>query len=105
MLLIALLNLPIGYFTFLRILIFAGAIWVAIDNLKIIHWLLIFILIAILFNPIIPIYLYQKYIWIPIDISCAILFLIEAFVFKKPKDENNQNPNKLTKVYTRDKIH
>ena len=43
------------------------------------EWLYVFIGIAILFNPVLPIYL-SKAIWIPIDIVVGILYL---FNYKK----------------------
>ena len=105
LLLLAVFNLPIGYFEMLRIVIFLGAIFIVIENLKITHWLLIFILITILFNPIFPIYFYDKKIWIPIDVVCALLFLVEAIIYIEHKKEDYKNPNKANKKYTRDKIH
>jgi hypothetical protein len=42
----------------------------------------LFGLMAILFNPIIPIYLYDRDIWIPIDIVGAIIFIVKGLVFK-----------------------
>jgi hypothetical protein len=85
LLLIATLHLPYGYYTFLRwvtcgmggftafIAYRWGAKWAV--------WL--FIPIAILFNPFIPIYLTRE-IWQPIDVVCAIIFGISAFALKKP---------------------
>jgi hypothetical protein len=75
-LLVAAFNLPIAYYTFLRILIFVGTIFVIRNETKRDVNLLgiTFIIVAILFNPFFPIYFYQKYIWIPIDIIVALLF-------------------------------
>lgn len=78
-------NLPIGYYTFLRIVIFVASILIIIDE----HHkggslgLLLFILSAILFNPIIPIYFYSKSIWVPIDIFFGIVFSIKALINKE----------------------
>lgn len=102
--LLAILNLPIGYFTILRIIVFMVAVFIVFENLKTTHWLLIFLIIAILFNPIFPIYLYNKDIWIPIDVVCALLFLAEALIYKKSIKEDNKNPEEINKIYTRDKI-
>jgi hypothetical protein len=72
---------PVKYYTFLRIVIFLGAILVVIPhNIKQLHWTVIFCIIAVIFNPILPIYLHTKSHWIPIDIASGILFLLEAFV-------------------------
>ena len=78
---IALFKLRIEYYTFLRILIFTGAMLIIKNEIKRDVNLLgiAFIIIAILFNPFIPVYLLQKAIWIPIDVGCAFLFGIYSF--------------------------
>lgn len=75
-LLLALINLPIGYYTFLRIIVTIVSIIIISKEIKngITIWVLLFGIIAILFNPIFPIYLYKKTIWMPIDIIAALLF-------------------------------
>lgn len=86
LLVIACFQLPIGYYTFLRIAITIGAILVILNQIKRdVNFLgITFIMIIILFNPILPIYLYNKNIWIPIDAIAAGLFLLAAF--KKNKE-------------------
>lgn len=81
LLLLALANLPIGYYTFLRIVVTIGAVAVVVTELKngVNFWVIIFGLIAVIFNPIIPIYLYDKALWEPIDVVAAILFGVKAF--------------------------
>lgn len=81
LLLLALADLPIGYYTFLRIVITIVSVIVAInENKKGINiWVVLFGLTAIVFNPIFPVYLYEKSIWMPIDIVSAILFLSYSF--------------------------
>ena len=71
-------NMPMGYYTFLRIALTLGALTVLYSEVqKDVNLLGIsFIAIAILFNPIFPVYLYQKSLWIAIDIVTAILFLV-----------------------------
>lgn len=75
LLLIAVFPLPYGYYTFCRIAISAITIYVALNHLKkeTISFY-IFIGIAILFNPIVPIHL-SKEIWIPIDLILSIYFI------------------------------
>lgn len=70
--------MPMGYYTFLRIALTLGALTVLYSEVqKDVNLLGIsFIAIAILFNPIFPVYLYQKSLWIAIDIVTAILFLV-----------------------------
>ncbi len=82
-LLLALAPLPIGYYTFLRILVTISSIFIIAKELKIglTIWSILFGISAIIFNPIIPIYLYQKSLWMPIDIVAAMLFL--SYSFKK----------------------
>ena len=75
MLLFGILQLPYGYYTLLRISITVIAGINIITNIdkedKI--WAIVFALIAILFNPFIPIYL-DKSIWIVIDLIIAGIF-------------------------------
>jgi len=74
---------PYGYYVFLRWLVTASAlflIWVAY-NLKKTFWLFLMGIVAILFNPIIPVHL-DKETWVIIDFIVAILFLISIFKIK-----------------------
>jgi hypothetical protein len=84
LLILALANMPIGYYTFLRIVITIGAVAVVVTELKngVNFWVIAFGLIAVVFNPIIPVYLYDKALWAPIDIVAAILFGIKSFTIK-----------------------
>ncbi|NQT97178.1 MAG: hypothetical protein HQ562_05490 [Candidatus Marinimicrobia bacterium] len=83
LLLIALLDLPYGYYTLLRIIIciLAGyTAYVAYESEKI-PWVWIFGLIAILFNPVIPIYL-DRETWAVIDIIVALVFAVSITQIK-----------------------
>jgi hypothetical protein len=84
LLLIGLADLPIGYYTFLRIVVTVGAIAIVVGELKngLNFWVIAFGLIAILINPLIPVYLNDKETWMPIDIIAAILFIIRTFTYK-----------------------
>ncbi len=84
-LLLALFPMPIEYYTFLRILTTIGAVAVLVNEMKRDVTLtgILFIVVLIVFNPIFPIYLYKKYLWMPLDILTAALFLIYSF---KEKD-------------------
>ena len=86
--LIACFDLPIGYYTFLRIVITIGSIAILIKEVqKDVNLIgIAFIVLAILFNPIIPIYLYKKSIWMPIDIFSGFMFLIYGFKEKTKKE-------------------
>jgi hypothetical protein len=46
-------------------------------------WVIIFSVIAILFNPILPIYLGHKNSWVPIDLISGATLLIFTFTTKK----------------------
>ena len=67
---------PYGYYTFLRWAVTIAAIVVAVvawkSSAQWVTWP--FVGIAILFNPIAPIYMTRQH-WRPIDIVCAIAFL------------------------------
>ncbi len=76
-LLVGCFPMPIGYYTFLRVIVTIGAVLVVVKELQRDVNLLgiAFILMAVLFNPIFPIYLYKKALWMPLDIIGALLFL------------------------------
>ena len=88
MLLLALALWPYGYYQLLRFVVCGAAVYVAYtayDWQKM--WAVwLFGFIALLFNPLIPIHLSRE-IWQPINVVCAILFIVVAFVLKKPKEE------------------
>jgi hypothetical protein len=50
-------------------------------------WIVFFGLIAIIFNPLFPIYLGNKSSWMLLDIATALAFLIKAFRNIQPKTE------------------
>jgi len=85
----ALINLPIGYYTILRIVVTIGAAAIVIKEFEngINIWVIVFGLIVIVFNPIIPIYLHNKAIWNPIDFVSGTLFIIKLFI------NNNKSTN------------
>ncbi len=76
LLLIAIAPLPYGYYVFLRLAICGLGIFMAYmsyrGNVKWLMW--VFIAVAVLFNPLIPIHLTRE-IWKPIDVICTIIFL------------------------------
>ena len=79
-LVIALFPLPIGYYTLSRLVVSACALYYAIQfhkrNNTTYTWIYGFL--VILYNPIIPIYLYEKFIWIVVN-------LITIYIFYKNK--------------------
>lgn len=80
MLFLALGQWPYGYFILLRWVVAAGAIIVALNAFdKNIDWAkVVFIFIAILFNPIAPIHLSRES-WIPIDVVVGAIFIFAYF--------------------------
>jgi hypothetical protein len=81
---------PYSYYQILRFLTSGSAVYIAFlgYNWKKSWVVWLFGVIALLFNPLIPIHL-SKEIWQPIDIICAWLFVIVGFVLKKPKEQKN----------------
>jgi hypothetical protein len=88
LLLLALADLPIGYYTLLRIVVTIGAVAVVVSEFEkeINFWVIAFGLIGILFNPLFPVYLGDKSAWMPIDLITAILFGIKSFINQKNND-------------------
>ncbi|RZJ68339.1 MAG: hypothetical protein EOO50_02655 [Flavobacterium sp.] len=84
----ALLPLPIGYYTFLRILVTIGAVSIVFQdvNEKKRFWAILFLIVAVLFNPVVPIYLYQKSKWTWIDIGVAIAFAVYGVSAHRPRN-------------------
>ena len=81
LMLLALAPLPIGYYTFLRIATTFGALVVIASRWEskgFDVWAVLFGLLVILFNPIIPIYLGDRSLWAPINIIGAILFAVAS---------------------------
>lgn len=106
---VAVLPLPLLYYTFLRIIVFvASAITVYyFGRQKEFGWVMIFGIVLILFNPIIPIHFYRKIIWIPIDIVTGILFLLLIIIKRKTKETPKQDIPETTpqpKTFSRDRI-
>jgi hypothetical protein len=85
LLFIGLLDLPIGYYSLLRIAVTIGSVVVVVTEFEngLNFWVIIFGLIAILFNPLIPVYLNDKSAWMPLDIISGIFFFIKTFTLKQ----------------------
>jgi hypothetical protein len=85
---LALFRLPIGYYSFLRLAVTVGALLIVITESKnkISVYTIVFGIVALLFNPIIPVYLFKKSIWIPIDIACACLFVFYTIQLNPSKN-------------------
>tara|TARA_Y100000768_G_C23790578_1_gene592383 strand:+ start:154 stop:756 length:603 start_codon:yes stop_codon:yes gene_type:complete len=76
LLIIALFPLPIGYYTLLRLVVSACALYFAIQfhkrNNTTYTWIYGFI--VVLYNPILPIYLYEKFIWVAVNLVTIYIF-------------------------------
>lgn len=72
LILLAIFPLPYGYYTFLRLTVFIGGLFLAycFYQRRNVSLVLILVSIVILFNPFIPIYLTRE-IWLAIDLICA----------------------------------
>jgi hypothetical protein len=83
MLVIALAQNPYGYYSFLRIIVCGtGAYGALVSYQNNNFWFYIFMGIAILFNPIVPIYL-DRETWAVIDIMTAFLFVASILLNRK----------------------
>lgn len=87
LLVIALLPLPGGFYTLVRIITTIGAVVAAVQNSKdgINIWGILFGILAVLFNPVIPVYLHDKGAWSLIDIIAIIIFV--CYLVKLKRDE------------------
>lgn len=79
-------DMPIGYYTFLRIYLSGIAAYLAFHeydkNDKVSGSVVLFGIIALLFNPFIPVYLHDKEVWSVIDFIVGVIFLITGFKFE-----------------------
>jgi hypothetical protein len=72
--LLAVLPLPYGFYTFLRLAVSAAGVFAAIELMREKNFLwVLFGAIVLLFNPLIPVYL-DREVWFPIDLFVAGLF-------------------------------
>lgn len=82
LLFLALAKMPLGYYTFLRIAVMFVSVLIIVEQYKkeaVNFWVVAFGIIAILFNPIIPVYLYKKALWMPVDVVAGLVFLRYGF--------------------------
>ncbi len=89
---VGIFRLPIEFYTFLRIVVSVGALLVLYNTLSFRqhYFSIIFLTILILFNPVFPIYLYRKSLWIPIDTITGILFLLIGFIEKTEQKKEEE---------------
>lgn len=84
LLLVSVASFPAGWYMLLRLLITVASIVVIVNepDKEVNAWKIIFGCIAVLFNPIIPIYLYDKSVWVVIDVVVAIVFAAKCLSLK-----------------------
>lgn len=77
LLLIGCFKMPIGYYTFLRIVVFVTSIIVLTGSIKndMLSLAIVTALIGILFNPILPIYFHSKSVWVILDLLSSGWFV------------------------------
>lgn len=90
---------PYGYYRILRWIVLGGSIYISFKayETKRIYWIYIFAFIAILFNPLAPIYL-KKNVWIIIDTITAIVILISIKSIRAKKKVSYKFPKWLSKI-------
>ena len=78
---------PYGYYTLLRFVVCGVSAYGAnfSAQLRRNNWAWIFGIVALLFNPIIPIHL-NRDIWAFIDSGVGVLFLVSLFVVRKQRE-------------------
>jgi hypothetical protein len=87
LLFLGILNIwPYDYYVVLRWVVCVAAIISAVgfSHSKLTGWVLTFSALAILFNPIFPIYM-NKSSWVGIDLISAIVFFLSAYSIKSKK--------------------
>jgi hypothetical protein len=91
LLLIGLADLPTGYYTLVRIVVCLvsalSCYWSYKSDDRVGVAAVTFGLLALLFNPIIPIYLHDKEVWTVIDIAAALLLGARYFTLRKQLKE------------------
>ena len=82
------LHLPIGYYGFMRFVITASAVYLAYfeysKESKVSGFLVLFVIIALLFNPIVKVHL-RYYQWQWIDVITLVIYFVHFF--KRRKEE------------------
>ena len=76
---IGFLPMPYGYYTLSKLVVCGCALYFAYNlyQIKDTTFVWIFGFIAILYNPIIPVYLYKKELWMVVNIITAGIFFIK----------------------------
>ena len=96
LLLLAIANLPVGYYTVLRLTVTLYSVVIIITKINKLSavWIILFVCIALLFNPVIPVYFYRKSLWLPIDIITAGIFILYGFMHNNKQAKKLKSPVK-----------
>jgi hypothetical protein len=80
MLFLGAVSMPSGYYDLLRFVICGAGAFAAFQNYEDDNqsWAIVFGIIALVFNPFIPLYIYDKFTWLVIDIIAGVLFIINS---------------------------
>ena len=72
------LKFPYGFYELLRVVVSICALYFTIKAFKneAYAWGVFFVIIVVLFNPIFPITLGSRPMWIPVDLAAAAVFLL-----------------------------
>lgn len=76
-------SLPIGYYTFLRLVACGGAVAIIVADRErgVSFSNVLWAIVAVLFNPILPVYLHSKPVWVVIDAAVALLFAYKTYYY------------------------
>lgn len=87
----ALAKWPYGYYQLLRFVVCGVAVYIAYMayNWQKMWAVWVFGFIALLFNPLKPIH-FSRELWQFVDVICAVLFAVIAFILRKPAEEKQK---------------
>ena len=82
--LIAIADLPYGYYTLMRLVVCATAVFVIVVAVKLGRMWAVwaFSVVALLFNPIVPVHL-TKSLWQPLDFIAGVLLIVSALAVRR----------------------
>ncbi len=93
LLFLAVAPLPYGYYQFLRLAVCAAAVycsWQEFEN-DVRGWGWLFIVVAILFNPVAPIHL-DRSVWFFLDLGSGVLFIASVVAWKRRNTQKGSAP-------------
>jgi len=93
MLLLAIGPWPYGYYMLLRVVVFAAGLLLAALTYQRLKqftiWIGLFLIVAIVFNPIVPLYM-TRGAWSVLDLAGAALFVTNWFVMREGATANTK---------------